>query len=122
MGRIGKLFLFTVFFLGVILLWLRRFGAHLEQKAVAPDRSTVAEVRLNTIAAATDASVVSVRLYPSILHFGDTVFEAATYGGRVRITWQDRSHLLIHVLRPKQLAIYFQRQRWRGVTITYEDE
>src|SRR5260370_977314 len=96
------------------LLWLRRFGGHLEQKAIAPTGSVIAEVRLNTLAAATDANVVSVRLYPSIMHFGDTVFDASTYGGDVSIVWQDQSHLHIRVKHADQFEIHRQLRNWKG--------
>jgi|HubBroStandDraft_2_1064218.scaffolds.fasta_scaffold110505_3 hypothetical protein len=104
------------------LVWLRRFGGHLEQKAAAPSGSIIAEVRLNTLAAATDANVVSVRLYPSVMRFGDNVFDASTYGGDVSVMWQDQSHLRIRVKHPDQLEIHRQLKNWKGVTIIYENE
>jgi hypothetical protein len=82
----------------------------------------IAEVRLNTLAAATDANVVSVRLYPGILYFGDNVFDASTYGGDISVAWQDQSHLRIRVKRPDQLEIHRKLKSWKGVTIIYEDE
>ena len=122
MKKIGKRLLIALVVLGGIALWLRRFGGHLEQKAVSPGASTVAEVRLNTIAVATDADIVSVKLYPSILHFGDSVFDASTYGGGVRVAWQDKSHLVVHVEHPDQLEIHRQMTDWKGITITYQNE
>lgn len=118
--KLAKGVLIVLLVLGGMALWLRRFGGHLEQKAVNPVSSTVAEVRLNTLASGTDADVVSVRLYPSLYHLGDTIFDASTYGGGVRISWRDKSHLIVHIERPEQIEIHRQLNTWKDIRIIYQ--
>lgn len=122
MKKIRKLFFVVLLILGGFFIWLRRFGGRLEQKAINPKSSAVAEVRLNMLAAATDTDTIFVKLYPNMMHFGDVVFQASTYGGGVHITWQDRSHLLICLEHPNRLVIYRKLKNWKGIVIVYQSE
>lgn len=122
MKKVGRVISVVVIAFVLFWFWIQRFGGRLEQTLSSPDSNFHAEVRLTNYAAATDASTVTITLYPRYRYFGGSVFGAATYGGDVRVKWIDQSHLLVHIEHHDQLEIQWQLKKWKGVTIIYENE
>src|SRR5690242_11316156 len=119
MKRVLSIIALIVLAIFVLLIWVRRFGGHLEQSAQLKGSPVFAEVRVDSFAAATDANSISVYLYRNHLSFGDVVFDAATYGGDVTVTWKDPTHLDVHLKRPQQLEVRRKAADWNDVKISY---
>jgi hypothetical protein len=120
--KFGRVLVLLAVFAIATLLWLRRYGGRLEQAETNPDKSFRAEVRISTSLGATDADAFIVKLYSTFHPLGDGVFTALNYGGKVRVAWQDPTHLVVHLQHPDQLQIYGKSERWNDVFISYQND
>lgn len=121
-GRTGKLAAGALLALVILVLYLRIFAGHVQQRAPSPDGRVIAEVRLYHGLSAMDAPEDSVQLKTRLNPFRHTVFFALNYGGDVRVSWTAPSSLVVTCSRCGELSIYAQEYRWGDVSIRYRKE
>ena len=104
-------------------LCLNIFGGKILQRAVSPDGRTVADIRINEFAAATDVarSTVELRRWPDPIR--STVFFYVNNGAKVRISWTDSHNLLVDCDDTcDHLDVDGLHRHWKDITIHYSPD
>lgn len=101
--------------------YLRWTGGSLLQSAPQPAGGATAEVRLQPIAAATDADTLVVQVRGGWLRPPAIVFQAADYGGSASLEWHGPRQLTVCLKRAENLKVYRAYRTWKNVTISYRD-
>jgi hypothetical protein len=116
---LGGLLLFAIAF-GI---YLSIFGGRVLQRSTSPDGRTVADIRINEFAAATDVAYSAVELRTWLNPFRETVFFYVNDGARVTISWIDSHNLRVDCDDTcDHLEVHDLVRRWNDIRIHYSPD